>query len=115
MLGDRLVERGCHATSGHTLSRLQDRTPATKLIDHGQHPKSSTVAECIVDKIHAPALVCAARCGWNPAVQARVLAPTRPMAQLQPLDAVKTPYALHVDAPAVAPEQHVHAPIAVAG
>ena len=73
MLGDRSIERISYRSSGHALSHLQDRAPATPLIDDGQDPKRSTVDQCIVDEIHAPALMGACGRRRNAAVQARVL------------------------------------------
>jgi len=54
--GNGPVERLGDLTAGHTLSHLQDRTPATPLVHDRQHPKRPSVERRIVHEIHAPAL-----------------------------------------------------------
>src|SRR5579864_8077176 len=110
--GDGFVEGCRYRDSRHTLGGLQDRTPATPLIDDCEHPKSSTIHQRIMDEIHAPTLVRAAGRRRNTAMQAGVLATAQPMPQLQPFEPIQPPYALHVHVPAITPEQHVNAPVA---
>ena len=42
-------------------THFRQRTLATPLIDHGQHPKRPAVDQVVVDEIHAPALALAGR------------------------------------------------------
>jgi hypothetical protein len=81
MARDRAFERICDRSAGHTLSHLQDRTPATPLIDDRQHAKCSTVHRRVMDEIHAPSLVRPARGRRHTAMQARVLATAHAMAK----------------------------------
>jgi hypothetical protein len=75
--GDRSVERFGHSAPGYALSRLQDRTPATQLIDDGEHPKGPTIEQRIVYEIHVPALVSTACSRGNSPMQARMCAQRR--------------------------------------
>jgi hypothetical protein len=49
VLGNCSIECVCDRASRHTLSHLQDRTPATPLIDDGEDAKRFTVGERITD------------------------------------------------------------------
>src|ERR1700719_4023634 len=55
--GDRPIKRVRHGLPRHTVSHLQDGTPATPLINDRQHAKRSSVDQCVMHEIHAPALV----------------------------------------------------------
>src|SRR5579864_4230812 len=66
-----------------------------------------------MDKIHAPALMRPARRRRNPAMEARVLATTDPVTQLQAFQPIKPPYALHVHCPTIATEQDMNAAVTV--
>ena len=85
---------------------LKQRTLATPLIDHRQHPKRAAVGKSIVDEVHAPALGRAYRCRRRPAMQRHVLAPPHAHAQLQALEPVEPSHALVVHPPALAAQQH---------
>src|SRR5690348_8912323 len=55
----------------------------------------------------------AARRRRDAAMQARMFATSHAIAQLQPLEPIKTPYALHVDGPTIPPQQYVETSITV--
>ena len=51
------LQHGPHILAGEPKPALQDRTLATPLIDHREHPKRAAVKLRIVDEIHAPPLM----------------------------------------------------------
>jgi len=108
------IQSGYDITSAAAEARLYQWGLATKLVDDCEHAKWSTVEQLIVDEIHTPALMRTLRLRHHASMQAHVLAPTHPCAQLQAFQSIQTSHALLVHGPTLSSQHHVNTLVAEA-
>src|SRR4030095_15162299 len=102
------IQSGYDVTPAEAEARLYQRRLATKLIDDREHAKWPSIEQLIMDEIHAPALMRTLRLRHHASMQAHVLAPTHPCAQLQAFQSIQTPHALLVHGPTLSSQHHVN-------
>jgi hypothetical protein len=103
--GDRAIERDADRVTGHTRGRLKERTLPIPLIDHGEHAKRPSVAQGVVDEVHAPPLAGADRRRRWAAMPRDVFPPTHPHPHLQAVQPIETADPLLIHRPSLAAQQ----------
>ncbi len=93
----------------HACGDFTDRTLATPLFDHGEHPEGAAIGERIVNDVHAPALGRARRCRCGPAVPRDVFPAPHLHASLQALDVRPATDTRLLDRPPLSSQQHPNA------